>query len=374
MSSPDAAVFTGLTIYDRNPRDLVDVALADAVTKLPGWVPQEGNTEVTLIEALALLVAEMVYAINRLPAEVTLVLLQLFGVTRSDGVAPTSTVTFTLSDTLGHTIPAGTTIRVDPGGSADPVTFTTDADLVIGSGDDEGTVAVTGTVATTDANGLPAGTPATITSALFFTESAEFATDIGGGVAPESDEAWLDRGVQRFARLSDTLVVPARFTAAALEDDRVLRAYTLDNHNGVTSEVGHVAVAVAAAGGVALSAPIKAELEATFEAQSAAMLDVHVIDPTVTTVNVTATVHRLAGFTDAEVEANVEAALTAYLNPDTWEWGATVRRNDLIALIESTAGVDYLDAGHPTTPAADVALTGVAPLADVGTLTITVTS
>ena len=87
----------------------------------------------------------------------------------------------------------------------------------------------------------------------------------------------------------------------------------------------------------------------------------------------TATVVVAPGYTTAEVDAAVTAALEAFLSPDTWPWEATVRRNDLIALIEGVEGVAYLTAGHPTTPAADVALSGAAPLADAGTINITAT-
>jgi hypothetical protein len=87
---------------------------------------------------------------------------------------------------------------------------------------------------------------------------------------------------------------------------------------------------------------------------------------------VTATVRALAGYTAGDVTANVTSALDACLSPDTWPWSATVRRTDLIALIENAEGVDYLLAGHPTVPAGDVTLTGAAPLADLGTVALTV--
>jgi hypothetical protein len=106
--------------------------------------------------------------------------------------------------------------------------------------------------------------------------------------------------------------------------------------------------------------------------QAQANLAVVVIDPTITSVTVTATVHPLTGYDSATVQANVGAALAAYLNPDTWSWSGTVRRNKLIQVIEDAAGVDYLTS--LTAPAADVTLTGVAPLTsyNAGASTITV--
>ena len=77
---------------------------------------------------------------------------------------------------------------------------------------------------------------------------------------------------------------------------------------------------------------------------------------------------------DAETDAvrqGVIDALQNYLSPDNWPWDAVVRRNELIALIENVDGVDYLHAGHPTVPAGDIELTGMAPLVTYGTLNIT---
>jgi polyribonucleotide nucleotidyltransferase len=88
-------------------------------------------------------------------------------------------------------------------------------------------------------------------------------------------------------------------------------------------------------------------------------------------VNVTVTVVRDTSFLAADVEANVIAALNAYLDPMTWNWDTKARRNALIRVIGNAPGVAYVDT--MTTPAADVTLAGVAPLADAGTITVTVT-
>lgn len=371
MPSPDLRAYHRLTLFDRDARDLVERATADAVVKLPGWVPREGNTELVLIEALSLIIAELVFTVNRLPDAVVEVLMRLYGIVRDEGAAPTATVTFNLADTLGHQIPAGTRLRLTPGGSIDPVDFLTDTGLTIAAGSAAGTVAVTGQRNTADVNGTAIGVALELVDAVPYVNTVELATAVTGGADAETDDEWRDRAITRFGRLVETLVLPAHFTAAALEHATVFRATTIDNHDGTNPNNGHVAVAVAAAGGAFLAAADKTALEDDLEARALASLDVHIIDPTITTVAVTATVKAAAGHTAATVEADVKAALNDYLNPDTWPWAATVRRFELVALIDGVDGVDYvvsLDA-----PAADVALSGLAPLADAGVLTITVT-
>jgi hypothetical protein len=113
-----------------------------------------------------------------------------------------------------------------------------------------------------------------------------------------------------------------------------------------------------------------AEIEDALEEAALANLDVHVEPPTVTAVDVTATVVRLTGHDPVTVAEDVETALAAYLDPGAWEWGAVVRRNELIALMDAVTGVDYVDT--ITTPAADVPLAGVGPLAELGAVAITV--
>jgi hypothetical protein len=95
-----------------------------------------------------------------------------------------------------------------------------------------------------------------------------------------------------------------------------------------------------------------------------------VVDPTVTPVDVAVTVHRYDDWLAADVAANVDAALHEYLNTDAWDWSPTVRRNELLALVDGVDGVRYVEA--LATPAADVALPGAAPLASSGSVAVTV--
>jgi uncharacterized phage protein gp47/JayE len=373
VTSPDLRAFVDLTVYDVSPTDLVNRAVTALATILPDLDLRAGTTERAIIEAVALQDAELAYAINRVPGAVAEIQARLFGVVRSPGLRAAATVTFTLADTIGHTIPAGTRLLLAD--LDEPVIFTTDADLIIAPASSTGTTAVTATSYGSIANGVVTGTTLRLLDALSYVQTVALATDVAGGADPDGVSDWLTRATQRYARLTETLVLPAHFQTAAREDPTISRAQAIDNWDPTIpgAALGHVTVAVLGVGGALLSSPAKATLEATLEDAAQVNLDVHVVDPTITAVNVTATVHRLAGFTNSEVQTNIVAALTAYLSPDTWPWAATVRRNELIALIDGVAGVDYVDAGQPTTPAADVALSGIAPLADIGTVTITVT-
>jgi phage-related baseplate assembly protein len=83
---------------------------------------------------------------------------------------------------------------------------------------------------------------------------------------------------------------------------------------------------------------------------------VNIIDPTITTVDVTATIKVLDTYNTDDVIAAVEAALQNYLTPATWSWASVLRYNELIALISNVPGVDYV--ADLSQPSADVTLPG----------------
>ena len=67
-------------------------------------------------------------------------------------------------------------------------------------------------------NGVPPATRFQVLDQLQYVNSVVNTETVLGGRAPESDKDWFNRGVQRFGRLTDTLVTPKHFELAALED------------------------------------------------------------------------------------------------------------------------------------------------------------
>jgi hypothetical protein len=113
---------------------------------------------------------------------------------------------------------------------------------------------------------------------------------------------------------------------------------------------------------------------------------VNVMSPTYVQMSIAYEIHALPGFGSANVIANVNAALAAYLDPASWgsqlpgaldpTWYSsalgfgTVRINKLIGIVEAVPGVDYVLTGTMTLGTApgspvgttDVAMVGPAPL------------
>lgn len=378
MASVDLRRYIDLTLLDMQAMDVFQNALSLGAAVWPEWEPVEGNTEVVLLQGMAIEASEVIYAVNRTPGAVAGAILRLFGLVPDPGQKAEGIVTITMADSLGHNVPAGTRIKLDLGANLLPVVLVTDIELVVSPGDDTGTVAVTAELIGTRGTGIAVPAPLTLIDAVFYVETAELTTTLSGGSWPEANEDFLSRGVTALGQLTSTLVLPNQFAVETLVNHYIDgRAVALDNYDGsganAGTDYGHVTVAVLKSDGTLLSSGEKTALAASLDAKAQANLAVHIIDPTVTAVNVTAQITVLAGYDEAAVISDVEDALEAFLNPLTWPWSATVRRNDIIALIENVPGVDFLTAGHPTTPAANVTLSGEAPLADAGTLTITAT-
>lgn len=376
----DTTGYVDLRLYDRSDQQIFEVGLAAAQLNMPEWVPREGHTEVLLLESVALEVAEAVVAINRLPGATLETLLRFAGVDRDYGAAPTALAQIFCADTLGHEIPAGTRLYLATADGQGYVTMLVESPGVsIPAGSSTGVVSLIGDVFTSAANGVPAGTSLQMVSPMPFVETITLATPAADGRDPETDEIWRDRGVNRLSRLTEALVLPRHFEAAALEDPNVSRAVVVDNTDpsteGVGDDPGHVTVAVLGDGGAVLSMQAKDDLQLALDDAALAMLQVHVVDIEVAPVILTVTVH-LQPTADPDTTTNaIRQAVDEYLNPLTWTYGAMVRRNEMLSLVDRVPGVDYVETLVMTGQdgAGNLVLATASTVPDLGAITVTLT-
>ncbi len=87
-------------------------------------------------------------------------------------------------------------------------------------------------------------------------------------------------------------------------------------------------------------------------------------------MDITVEIVPVAGYTSTAVISAVETRLNEYLSVYNWDWAGTVRRNELISIIDQVPGVDYVAA--LTSPASDITLSGVDTLVSAGTLDVSV--
>lgn len=362
-------------MFDQDAQDIFDASLINLRENIPEWSPREGNIEVLLLEAIAQPVSELIFANNRLPAAMSEVIMAWYGIERDPGSEPKTNIRFTINMTDGLTIPANTAVSLDLEAlGMDPIVFSTDVELVIEAGQNTGIVSATARgVYIADANGIPANTAMAVLDSIIYVDSAYTNIAVWDGSPPEEDIDWYTRGFQRLQRLTETLVLPHHFTAIALEQTYIERAFVVDNFDAVApgtpgAQLGFVSLYVYG-NNEQVSTDDKADLLGKITPATHAGLIVRIAEPTLTEVDVEATVVLEPTADVGTTIIAVEQAVQDFLSPMTWDWGGVVRRNDLISLITNVPGVDFVDT--LVTPAANITLTGAANLVTSGAVVIT---
>lgn len=374
--APDITSYVDLRPFDISDQQMIDTAIANLRLNLPGWIPREGNNESLLIESFALELSEMIVAVNRLPGAVVEAIITLAGIDKDYGQPPDCTATVTFGDELGHTLPAGTQIYLPLADGTSTPFLVEPPGVTVAPGDSSGVASLIGSTFTASANGTPIGTALVMGDPVPFVDSVVLATAVADGRDPETDNSWRDRGVEELSRLSAALVTPAQFVAYALSQSGVSAAMGLDQYNpsgghSPGDDPGYMTVAVLGPGGTTLSTGAKSTLQAAMQAQAIAILQVSVIDATIVTVPVATKVVPVAGVDFSVVTTSVQQAITAYLDPLSWTFGATIYLNEMISLIDQVPGVDRVVNVTLNGAATDYAITGIAALPDAGTITVT---
>lgn len=358
---------------------------------IPGWQPADGQLDVWLIEAFCEIGAQ----IGQTASDVVRAIFRwyganLVGIPPIDALAAVGTVTITLIDDLGHTIPAGTSLAFDLSDGSTLV-FTTDSDAVVDTGSTSiSTVSITASDPGADGNGL-SGT-ATLVDFLDFIDTVTVEGTTSGGADAETDDDYFDRLADELRLLAPRPILPEDFATFARNTAGIARATAIDGLNATDGTTGNermVTVAVIDDAGNPVSTTIKDDLQAALQAKREVNFVVYVIDPTYTSIDVTFTATAWPGYDVATAQQQAIDGVTAYISPGTWgqpqggetrEWlsdDPTVRYLKLAQAIEGVEGIRHVDTltlcvTGGTMGTADVTLAGNAPLPKAGTISGTV--
>jgi hypothetical protein len=178
MASPDVSKYVDLTVYDEKASTSLQTILQAARAFVPGWVPDTGQIEVALAEAIARRSSEVVHSINRLPGATVETLLELFGITRSVGVQATATVKITAYGNFD--LPAASELLYVDTGTSVSYVFTTNTSVNLTPVKATGKLTLAGVTASTT---YPAGTQFSVTvgsTTYTYTADSDFTTDGSG--------------------------------------------------------------------------------------------------------------------------------------------------------------------------------------------------
>jgi hypothetical protein len=301
---------------ETNSADLGNDAKAWLADRWPGWVASPANFDAGMIDANALMAAEVRDIAASVPDDIFRRQGAIAGIYPLEAIPATLTATVVATDTLGYTLQAGTVFSLRATGDTVAL-FTVNADVVIpplSSSTAVGGVAMTAQEPGALPNGLTGAlTPSDRTLPWF--SSATTVTPAAGGVDAEATSAFLIRLATEFRLSAPRPILPADFADFAKRDLAVDRATAIDlyvpgtnekqtiSHNG-TGGSFTVTVMASTSGSIvwnATAAQVKTALEAASGVGAGNLIVTGGPLPAAVTVE----------FTGARGEANVAAMVTA---------------------------------------------------------------
>lgn len=291
-----------------------------------------------------------------------------------DATAATGTVTFTRTSTTG-----GAQVDESAQLDIDGVAFLTTAPAVFADGQATATAPIMAIDAGSTGSGLGA-TAELVSPSLVWIDAVAVDGETVGGADGETVDEYVERFADETPTLSTKAILIRDFEALARRDLEVERALAIDNFvpPSTTGVEGAVTVAVVSAAGTAVSSAARTRVETALQDDRVLNIDVHVIDPTFTPVDVAFTITVHAGYDTPSVLDEAEAAVTEFLSParwglpadgdqDAWIDEPAVVRLDLVGVLYDVPGVRHVTAltlGETggALAAADLALDGPAAL------------
>lgn len=225
-----------------DPDTLAQDAYDFIQAQIPGWVPNAGNLDTWVIEAIARMAAETSTVASSVPASIFRYFGQLVGITPINATPASTTATFTTVDTAGYTIPAGTVVAI-AGADGSSVPFVLTADLVIPNGQSTGIGSLVALNPGDSGSGLGGATvPATLITTIAAIASVTLNAATVGGLDAETDSAYLNRLVGELRLLTPRPILPNDFAVLARNVAGVGRALGIDGYQPTTNEVQQLAI------------------------------------------------------------------------------------------------------------------------------------
>lgn len=380
---------------DTDPQDIFDDFVSYMQSVIPGWNPGVGNLDTWLAMAISLAAAETRDVASSVPKSI----FRYFGATLINlppiNATPATVLTdWTVQDTAGYLIPAGTQVAIAATGDVS-YAFETLADTTIAPG---GSTA-TGVVVQAVTPGAASSSLGSIGGTVQLLDPLSYVTAItqeqitSGGLDAETDDVYLTRLAKFLQLLAPRPILPSDFAEFARNIAGVQRATAIDGYDpasgGSFNNARTIAIAAVDSNGLAVSSSVKTAMQADLQSRREVNFIVNVIDPTVNLIDVTYQVQSDPGQDTTALVAAINAALTAYLSPVTWGAGTDpnswtnnliVRYLEIATLINNVPGVSYItttssnydlriDIHGGSLARTDITLTGVAPLPTANILT-----
>lgn len=340
-------------VVDSN--QLADDAAAWGEDKQPGWALEPADLETILTEMFARMASILAVLAQNHDREIYRdFVATVFRIPSLSPTAASGTVTFTLIDTAGHTVPAGTQVSING------VAFQTTTDVTAAPGGSTVDATVVAVISGGAASGL-SGT-VTVEDLLDYVTGASLVGITTGGMDGETVDEYIDRVHDELPTLSFAVVTPRDAELIAMAVPGVDLAMSIDRYvpagpggtpAALTDEDGAITVVTRDAAGQAIGG-LKTTVAAAIDQRRVSGLLISVIDPTITPVDVTFTGTAYPGWDADTVEADAISTVLGFLSGALWglprageerRWidEPLVRRNDLFGRLYDVPGLRHVD-------------------------------
>ena len=377
------------------------------------WNPRPGNVESILMESVGQIGAEVVDQAAQVPPIVFAYFGSwLLGIGLHEATPATATVVFAFQAGVPASVPEGSLLAA-PNSDGESYVFQTDFEVRSDASDLS--TSVTALEVGAAANGCTG--PCELIDSIDGVASATMTTVAATGTDEEDADAYLDRLASALTILAPRPILPPDHATMALQVEGVGRALAIDlyqpgtNDNvpagkpggplnvegapvnagaGVNNVPRCVTVAISAEDGQPPSQKLMHDVWTLLDGAREVNFLEYVIAPTYTTIDVTATVVAYPGYVLSEVEDAAEEMMRTWLNPAGWGaeevgeyqgWArqTSVRIYEAVDYLNRADGVQYVSVVQTRVAggvfaAADIPLTGAAPLPMAGAISVTASS
>lgn len=377
---------------ETTPQQLIEEVVAEMEAQIPGWDAALAEYETIIFQAITY---RLVVPLLTLASQVDAAIFNAWGeqivnVVPHEATKATVTSTWKVKDKAGYTIKAGTQVDLARTGD-ERIGFIVVSDVEVPPGSEEtaaGGVLLEAIEPGLEGEGLE-GEGILVDAFDYITGIAAVGASSGGSDAEESDH-YLGRLAETMQTFIEGVVRARDVEIVARNVAGVGRALAIDNYNlekAKAEQEKTTTVIVTDAEGEPVTAEVKEALEAVLEEKREINYLFFVGSPTYNEIDVEAVIVPMQGFGQAEVAANVKAAIEDFLNPVTfgqqppgddasWVNDTILRFQDLVTVVSNVEGMSHYTTlkwrkAAEAMAAADITLTGLAPLPRADSITVT---
>lgn len=377
---------------ESTPQAMLEEWAAEMESLIEGW--DSALAEYETIQAQAT-IYRIVFPLLQLAANVDAAIFNEWGraivnVVPQEATRAAVASTWTVQNESGYTIKAGTQVDIARSGD-ERIGFLVVEDVEVPPGKavtEAGEVVLEAVEPGLDGNGLEG--EGILIDALFFVTDIAIVGASSGGADAEDPTAYLGRLALTMQTYIEGVVIARDVEIVALNVPGIGRALTLDNYNAETEEDEQektTTVAVTDDDGEPPTAEAEEALEAVLAEKREFNYLFFVIPATYHSLDVEGAIVPMQGFDQAEVAANVAAAIEDAFSQvrhgqqppgdaSSWVNSDTLRYQDLVTVVNNAEGVDHYTVlkwriGVAAMGTADIALSGAAPLPKPDSIVIT---